>query len=55
MVTRLSSWNDVGEGESEVDVGGWVTKQVRLLMVVIWKLDRRLFVRLGDSDVCVIA
>ncbi len=42
MIIRLSSWKEVGEGESEVNVGGWVTNHVHLVILVIyigWTVD----------------
>ncbi len=42
MISHLSSWKEVGEGESKVNVGGWVTNHVHLVIPVIyigWTVD----------------
>jgi len=51
MVTHLDRRNCV-EGETEVNVAGWVVNHVHL-MAVLFTLDKQMFSRLGDSeDVC---
>lgn len=53
MVTHLDRRNCVGEGETEVNVGGCVSNHIHLMMAVLFTLDKQLFSRLGDSeDVC---
>lgn len=49
MVTHLDRRNCVGGGETEVNVGGWVSNHVHL-MAVLFTLDKQLFSRLGYSE-----